>query len=641
MNICNYYEMNGISTPGDCGSILCIYDRRLGDGKAIAMHNGGDQCRSMAVPMCREMIDANISHWLPQCAHFSFQEPSVRIGGEPELPKGQFIAIGKSSLKVSHPVKTIIRQSKLYGHLRTPFKKPAALVPFEHEGEMYDPVMKGLEKCGGECVLLNNDIIRECASAVSAEINEQHIQLTDESYYKRFLTYSEAIRGVDDDYMRSINRISSPGFPYMCEKKKLPGKMSYLGADEDFDCDPNNLRTPDAKLAYDSTMKLIDNCAQGILTDVIWVDTKKDELRPINKISTRMFAAGPMHFIIALRMYYLPFSAWIMHNRLDNGIAVGVNPFVEWDKLAKLLSSKSDKVIAGDFSNYDGSLNSQLLWSVFHDIYIPWVEMQHGYISPRDYAICFGLWNHIVHSVHINGDNLYMWTHSQPSGNPLTAILNSIYNKLILRMAWNKIFSGTFDFDDMSDQISAAMGEPFSQPPLYLVSQEHFKKYICEQTYGDDHCINVSDRVLMWFNQMTLTKALASLGHIYTEETKSGKISVFRSLSEIQFLKRGFRFDENLQKFVGPLDENVIYEMMNWIRLSKTNVDEIFAMKENCEVAMREMVYHGEEKYNQLVSDLKKNIFRFSKSDLPVFFPYSKQLRDVRAGYDVESLSWF
>lgn len=641
MNICNYYEMNGISTPGDCGSILCIYDRRLNDGKAIAMHNGGIQCQSMAIPMCREMIEANIARWTTTCAHFSFQEPTVFVEGEPELPKGKFVAIGKSSLKVSHPVQTIIRKSKLYGYLREPTKKPAALVPFEHEGEMYDPIMKGLEKCGGDCELLDNDIIRECAAAVSSEINRLYVQLNDDSYYKRFLTYSEAVKGVDDDYMRSINRISSPGFPYMCEKKKLPGKMPYLGANEEFDCDPENFKTADAKRAYDETMRLIDNCSKGILTDVIWVDTKKDELRPISKISTRMFAAGPMHFVIALRMYFLPFCSWIMHNRLNNGIAVGVNPFTEWDKLAKLLLSKSDKVIAGDFSNYDGSLNSQVLWSIFHDVYIPWVEMMHGGISPRDYKICFGLWCHIVHSVHLNGDNLYMWTHSQPSGNPLTAILNSIYNKLILRMAWNKIFSGNFDFDDMVEPISAAVKESFVKPPPYLISQEHFSVNICEETYGDDHCINVSDKVIMWFNQMTLTKALASLGHVYTEETKSGKISVFRSLPEIQFLKRGFRFDENLQKYVGPLDESVIYEMMNWIRLSKTNVDETYAMKENCEVAMREMVYHGEEKYNHLISDLKKNIARFSKNDLPIFFPYSKQLRDVRAGYDIENLSWF
>jgi len=373
------------------------------------------------------------------------------------------------------------------------------------------------------------------------------------------------------------------------------------------------------------------------LRDVIWVDTKKDELRPIEKISTRMFAAGPMHFVIAFRMYFLPFSSWIMQNRIHNGIAVGVNPFVEWNQLANELQSRGKRVVAGDFSNFDGSLNSQILWSIFHDVYVPWLRRRMS-LSQHDYNVVFGLWNHVVHSVHLNGDNLYMWTHSQPSGNPFTAILNSIYGKYILRLAWNDIFSGSFGFDEKL--ISDSLDTEFMKHGD-LQHQRHYSNYVREIVYGDDHVVNVDDRVVMWFNQSSLTRAFANIGHIYTDECKSGRVFVSRGLDEVQFLKRSFFQNPDLRGYVGPLEEKTIYEMMNWVRESKFNLDEYVAVKENCETALREMVYHGREKYESLCDLLLSNKKLFLNNSFPLISSYSTMIRDVKSGRNLQLMSYF
>jgi hypothetical protein len=192
--------------------------------------------------------------------------------------------------------------------------------------------------------------------------------------------------------------------------------------------------------------ELIEDCRIGKISNVFFVDTLKDERREKAKVDvgkTRVFSAGPQHFVVAFRKYFLPFAAWLMHNRIDNEVAVGSNPYsLDWERIAKRLKSKGKHVIAGDFGNFDGSLVAQILWAIFWEIFVPWLEMFNDLNSQegRDILkICLGLWAHLVHSVHIFGDNVYMWTHSQPSGNPFTVIINCLYNSIIMRVSWIRI----------------------------------------------------------------------------------------------------------------------------------------------------------------------------------------------------------
>jgi hypothetical protein len=306
-----------------------------------------------------------------------------------------------------------------------------------------------------------------------------------------------------------------------------------------------------------------------------------------------------------------------MHNRHHNGIAVGVNPFAEeWNLLASLLNQKGKKVVAGDFSNFDGSLNSQVLWSIFHNIYIPWIKDKID-LSEKEYRICFGLWSHLVHSVHIFGDNVYQWTHSQPSGNPMTAILNSIYNNFIIRYAWHLVFKGT-----------------------NLQSQLKFKKYVYMIAYGDDNVINIADDVIDKFNQITISDALATINHKYTDEGKTGQLIAFRSLEEVQFLKRGFLYNDNLARIVAPLDIATIWEMLNWVRVSKSQLDLTSIVLTNVDVAFRELVYHGPREYEELALVIASKSYLFP-SQKPIIRPYDAMLYDVEHGWDVEDYAFF
>jgi hypothetical protein len=218
-----------------------------------------------------------------------------------------------------------------------------------------------------------------------------------------------------------------------------------------------------------------------------------------------------------------------------------------------------------------------------------------------------GLWCHIVNSVHIKENDVYMWTHSQPSGNPFTTVINSMYNSIIKRMAWYYIMK-----------------------PHGLSSMLHFNKHVSFISYGDDDIINIAGTVLCYFNQNSLTSALEKLGHTYTDETKDGKACRdYRTLAEVRFLKRSFRWCKEVQRYVAPLQEDIIYEMINWTR-NDFDPDEI--MMTNIETAAREFVLHGKECFDRYINQLKK--VRDILPRQPMIGSYCQYLLDIEANED-------
>jgi hypothetical protein len=200
------------------------------------------------------------------------------------------------------------------------------------------------------------------------------------------------------------------------------------------------------------------------------------------------------------------------------------------------------------------------------------------------------LWVHLVNSVHVHEDNIYQWTHSQPSGNPFTVILNSIYNCLIVRIAYLQVVEDTY--------------EKNSELYCKYYNMQAFMDAVSMMCYGDDNCINISDAIVDWFNQETLSNAMAKLGHVYTDEGKTGEIVQFRDIDNIAFLKRKFKYDEDECRYVAPLDISVIYEMLNWVRKNDVNPTDL--LRSNIETALREMSLHGFSEYNKFVNILEQ-----------------------------------
>jgi hypothetical protein len=487
--------------------------------------------------------------------------PSVTV------PQGDFIPLGKIDRNLrgngrSNIVASPLQKTYEYNDY-TPTTAPAILHRTFVNGEYVDPLEKGLRKCGVKTALIEKNKLEAAFKHYSNKIFNNI-----DSNHCRVLTHEESISGIEgDQYADAINRRSSPGYPWSDQTQGHVGKTKWLGKDDIFIYDHPELVQA---LNYRE-----ERAKQGLRTPTYWVDTLKDERRSLEKVAaakTRVFSAGSMDYIILFRKYFLGFNAHVMKEKIDNEIAVGINVYSpEWDRLARHLSSQGPKVIAGDFSNFDGSLNPQIVAKIV-DLINEWYD--DGEENARVRRV---LWEEITSSHHIFEDNVYSWTHSQPSGNPATTIINSLYNSISMRIVYQIVMADT----------------PFA-------SLKYFNQFVSMISYGDDNVVNINEMIIEHFNQLTITEGYSQIGMTYTDEAKTGVLVPFRSLADVKFLKRGFRKDV---RFYAPLELDVIMEMPQWV---KTDLNVVENTVVNVETALRELSLHPEPVFNKYSQQLLK-----------------------------------
>lgn len=584
-----YVEYGGFrysahTVPGDCGGLLTLRANSI-PHKFLGYHISGCNDGGFSVKVTQEMIkeaQKELETIVGYRAKTQFHAEVCSLECKP--PQGVFVALGQVKHPLTQATRTAIEPSPLYNKITQTVTKPAMLRPTIKDGTLFDPLLKGLEKCGGNTNLLNVDDLAMIQNNVQNVLFKNH-HLLDMGKLCRVFTHEEAIQGIDDEYIRSINRNTSPGYPFNSDpiyKNNCAGKQYWMGKNELFDF------TSQPALELRSRVdQLIENCGNGYITDVICADTLKDERRPIAKVDqgkTRVFSACPMHFVVAFRRYFVGFASWMMHNKIDNESAVGINPYIEWENLFLYIQKKGNNIIAGDFSNFDGSLISQIMWIIFHvvDNWYKQLETTEEYL--HNSQIRYGLWIHVVNSVHVFGNNLVMWTHSQPSGNPFTVIINTIYNMIVVRLAYLNVCT--------------------IENKLQYRTMYHFMSWIVLIAYGDDNLIGVSKFITPWFNQQTIAQAMAEIGHIYTDETKTDHVLTTRSIYEVSFLKRSFRLNE-MGTHDATLDKSVIYEMINWVRRGYTDINS--AIGQTIDSACREMSLYDKRTFDHFKSQLIDN----------------------------------
>lgn len=587
-SIRKHYEYTGLETKdGDCGAMLMGVSSGLAR-KILGIHVAGAIGYGMSSPLNIQDIRSGLEK-ISRAAQISLDLTpvlqSVGTKEDVELPEGDFSPVGKALFQVASPSKTALRPSVIHGFITEPTTMPSALRPVKVDGKRVDPMSLGLKKAGKIPPFLDEQKL-----AVSVNDVERIINSNIDPDHKRVLSDMEAVTGVEGDpFLAPINRKSSPGFPLVREKKGAPGKMRWLGSDE---------YKLDAEIQQ-AMHSIEQNARENKRTATIWTDTLKDERRPLEKVKigkTRVFSAGPMNYTLVFRKYFLGFAAHCAKNRIDNEISIGTNVYSsDWNRTATKLCSKGDKVIAGDFSNFDGTLVLQILADV--------VEIINKFYDDgeENAQIRCVLWKEIVNSVHLRGDNVYLWTHSQPSGCPITAILNSIYNSISMRYVWMLVM------------------------PKEYQTMKLFNKHVAMVSYGDDNCVNIHDDVIALFNQLTIAAGYLEMGMIYTDEAKTGVMIPYRTLSDIAYLKRTFTWSEAEHQYLAPLSLDVVLEMVNWIR---GDFDTEERTIENMETSAFELSLHGKTTFEHWIEKYRNAAQAFERR--PLFLTY-EEYRDVEA----------
>lgn len=543
--------------PGDCGTLLSLMNVHMGPGKICAMHVAGDRVHGVATIISKEDVDNACDFWgeqfpiateaslMPQCFVHPFD--------------GNFFPLAKVE-PLGRPIKTKIVQSKLFGVLGPSTTAPARLARWNDHGVIRDPMIEAISRYGKKRTIVDIDLFKQAAdSYLSIIMNNDH-----RKRQPRIMTFEEACEGIPEvEFCNAIPRDTSAGYPYVANPKPgFRGKQWYFGKEEKYD-----FSTPQALELRREVEDIITKAKRGERSLHVYVDTLKDEtvsLKKRNNGKTRLVSAAPLALTIVLRMYTLDFCMYMMEGNINLGSGVGVNAYSDtWDVLARRLKFKGANNVAGDYQGFDCSgIPEKYLLALY--IINTWYGGNAEWDTIRE-----TLWQDIVNSVHICDSLIYVWLSSLPSGISLTTILNGIDNQINIRSAWIKLMPRGFTIADFDRCV-------------YLI------------VYGDDNLMSISNEVIGWFNQTTITDALLGIGYIYTDEDKTGAIHISRPIANVSFLKRGFRFEPILGRYVAPLSKDSIREMLYW---TKSGVSSDNITRTNVDNALRELSLHGEEHF--------------------------------------------
>lgn len=587
------------TASGDCGAPLFVQNSIVAPGKICGIHIAGGNGEGFALALNKNDVEA-ISNLYPaefkQIVTTSIAQMDINPYKNQEL-----LVHGMLDAPIVQPSKTKLQHSPLYNEITESKKRPALLRPTIIDGSLWDPLEYRIMRMGKESVVLPLDVISAASEAVLREFKSVYVRYQDK-LKGRFtcpLTFEETVLGIDgEEFVNSVKRNTSCGFPFT--QNKLT-RVDFFGVDETYDLSSENL-------AYLKKLVEIyeDGARKRIVFDHVHVSTLKDELKELLKYhKTRMFAAGPIDYLVWTKKWFNGVVAILGELRNDIHISVGTNPYsMDWDNIAKLMTRKQNNIIAGDFEGFDASEQLYLLQTACK-ILIDFSQFVFGVDDEARIqmeAICIGLYN----SFHASGQMLIQWVKSLPSGHYLTAIVNSIFVVLVMCSAFIKTTRR-------------------EEEPLSVRARYFFKE--CDiVAYGDDHLLSIPDKYIDKLNQQTLVEVLKEFGLSYTDERKTNNVETkTRPITEVTYLKREFYYDENLGRWTGPLDINTILETPMWV---KKTPDVPLQTLARVDSSLRELALHPKEMWDKYFPIFHDNCKKFLN-----LLPENDNYEDVR--YDV------
>lgn len=358
-------------------------------------------------------------------------------------------------------------------------------------------------------------------------------------------------------FVNKMPRNTSMGFPWRRSKKY------FLVEDNSREEDAMRF-TPEVEARVED---VIMKYSAGERYMPVFTAQLKDEATKFKKINlkkTRVFTGAPADWSVVVRMYFLSFVRVLQRNKLIFEAGPGTNPqSTEWDTIGKyLMQFGEDQIVAGDYAAFDKSMPPCVILAAY-DIIIR-VCMAAGFGAEEVQIMRAIAYDTAFPVVDFNGD-LAQFYGSNPSGHPLTVIVNGLANSLYMRYCYL-----------------------VANPQKECTS---FKQNVALMTYGDDNVMGIAKRV-PWFHHTSIQAILASVGITYTMADKESESVPYISLKEVSFLKREWRYDQEIGYLMAPLEEASIFKMLTIGVRSKTICPEAQAVAV-MESALNEWFFHG------------------------------------------------
>lgn len=323
------WSYNMDTQASECGAPLIIRNTMIRPGKICGLHIAGIEGtgQGFSTPLYQEDLNEILDHFpieyrFNQKIRLSMGDFPVEQGQVPKV--AEFIRLGKLENPLPQPGKTNIRPSLAHASYKQPETKPCCLTKTTINDEDFDPRVYRLERLGNIPVCQNTDMINASRDACLDEISQviSETKENNNANLKAVYSFEEACLGIDgEDYINAVKRDTSPGFPFVTNKQ-MKDRKQFFGNGMEYD-----LTSPQCQELKKRVLHIIEEAKQGQVLDHYFMDTLKDERKPIHKAhKTRLFAAGPLDYLIACKMYFNGVVALLQKNRNWCHVSVGTNP---------------------------------------------------------------------------------------------------------------------------------------------------------------------------------------------------------------------------------------------------------------------------------------------------------------------------
>jgi hypothetical protein len=284
------------------------------------------------------------------------------------------------------------------------------------------------------------------------------------------------------------------------------------------------------------------------------------------------------------------------------------------DNMVTELDGFASKFMETDFGGYDTSMPPDIGAAANTIEYNVCKSL--GY-NEKALRILLGiLSDDLMPTVVLNGA-LFRVPGYEPSGKYGTAENNTLRGLVLLVYSW------------------IAMMTPYGKKDSHNVttqySPEDFWNYVLPYIYGDDEVAGVKDEVIDKFNNLTFAAFVEEkYGMTCTPANKGDQLTPYLSLNEISFLKRTFKWRDDLQHFVAPLALDSVMKAFCY-RIPSKNVSEIEQVVDSTVSALRELFFHLTEKEYEMRRLLFVNLvskeYDVLEKDLLKIYPTFQQIR--------------
>jgi hypothetical protein len=406
----------------------------------------------------------------------------------------------------------------------------------------------------------------------------------------RVQTVDEVLNGTGFVNLKPISLTSSAGVPYCDENVSRKDLVNV------------DLRSGDKTLKArlrKQLGRLHSKYKRLQPAKVVWKDFPKDELRKIEKIksgSTRHITMPPFEFVILAKQYLGAFESAFKVLTFHEGTAFGIAcESREWDKLVETLRSFAvdDSWWSCDFSNFDGSIPADVI-GVVNEI----VEFFYKGAPREDVNVRYMLFESMIHTLSRCDDLYYLKHLGNPSGCPITTLLNIISVQVLIEYA----------VLDVAIKLKV--------PPPGIAE-------FLPCCYGDDLQLAIPPILRkQGFDLEAIAGSLAEFGITLNSETVDKYGWQPAPIGEMVFLKRTNVFSQENNCWVPNLDEGSLADILNWTH-SRDELADLDVVEAHIQAFLLFAYFRGKRYFEKQLQAIRDTTLRHYQRVPFVFFDYA------------------